>query len=120
VGNEQVRRQQANTGTSLSSFTMTENPPAQQDCCESQQLKLERKRTPLPKMQLAAVCWIQLAEPITATVIYPFIPQFIADTGITGGDEKKTGYYAGIIVNLLHHGARHPNSSTLGICVLLG
>jgi hypothetical protein len=58
--------------------------------------KLER--TPLPKLQLAIVFLIQFAEPITATVIYPFINQFVRETGITGGDETKTGYYAGIVV----------------------
>ncbi|KAJ7159184.1 hypothetical protein C8R43DRAFT_842992, partial [Mycena crocata] len=33
----------------------------------------------------------------TALVIYPFIVQFVRDTGITGGDEAKTGFYAGIL-----------------------
>lgn len=56
------------------------------------------KRTPLPKLQLAIVFLIQFAEPVTATVIYPFINQFVRETGITGGDETKTGYYAGIVV----------------------
>ncbi|KAF9480008.1 major facilitator superfamily multidrug-resistance, DHA1 sub-family [Pholiota conissans] len=55
------------------------------------------KPTPLPKFQLLSVFLIQLAEPITATVIYPFINQFVRETGITNGDEKKTGYYAGFI-----------------------
>ncbi|KAJ3802409.1 major facilitator superfamily domain-containing protein [Lentinula aff. detonsa] len=54
-------------------------------------------QTPLPKLQLAIVFLIQLTEPIAATVIYPFINQFVNNTGITGGNEKKTGYYAGII-----------------------
>ncbi|KIY74331.1 MFS general substrate transporter [Cylindrobasidium torrendii FP15055 ss-10] len=55
-----------------------------------------RTRTPLPKSQLAATWLIQLAEPITATVIFPFAPEAIRRTGITRGDESKTGYYAGI------------------------
>ncbi|KAF8969120.1 major facilitator superfamily multidrug-resistance, DHA1 sub-family [Flammula alnicola] len=55
------------------------------------------KPTPLPKFQLLSVFLIQIAEPVTATVIYPFINQFVRETGITRGDEKKTGYYAGII-----------------------
>jgi MFS family permease len=38
-----------------------------------------------------------LTEPLAATVIYPFINQFVERTGITGGNEKKTGYYAGIV-----------------------
>jgi len=56
------------------------------------------ERTPLPKMQLLTVFLIMAAEPVTATVIYPFINQFIRDTGINKGNETKTGYYAGIIV----------------------
>lgn len=55
-------------------------------------------RTPLPTFQLFVVYLVQLAEPITATVIYPFAPEFVRRTGITGGDETKTGYYAGLIV----------------------
>lgn len=56
------------------------------------------KRTPLPVAQLISTGLIQFSEPITALCIYPFINQFIRETGITGGDEKKTGYYGGIIV----------------------
>ncbi|KAF7317608.1 Major facilitator superfamily multidrug-resistance DHA1 sub-family [Mycena kentingensis (nom. inval.)] len=55
------------------------------------------KRTPLPKGQVAILLFIQLSEPITALVIYPFIMQFIRDLGITGGDESKTAHFAGII-----------------------
>lgn len=57
------------------------------------------KPTPLPKLQLFCVLYLQFCEPITATVIYPFIVQLVRDTGITGGDEAKTGYYAGFIVS---------------------
>ena len=56
------------------------------------------KPTPLPKFQIFIVFLIQFAEPITALVIYPFINQFVRETGVTDGDERKTGYYAGIIV----------------------
>ncbi len=58
----------------------------------------DTKRTPLPLSQLFSVSLIQISEPITAICIFPFINQFIRETGITGGDEKKTGYYGGIIV----------------------
>ncbi|KAF8896549.1 major facilitator superfamily multidrug-resistance, DHA1 sub-family [Infundibulicybe gibba] len=54
-------------------------------------------RTPLPKFQFFILSLIQFAEPVTATVIYPFVNQFVQETGITLGDEKKTGYFAGII-----------------------
>jgi hypothetical protein len=59
-----------------------------------------RKRTPLPKFQLFIVFLIQFAEPVTASVIYPFINQLVRETGVTGGDERKTGYFAGIIVSV--------------------
>ena len=62
---------------------------------------LNEPPTPLPKLALLSVFLIQTAEPITATVIYPFINQFVRETGITNGDEKKTGYYAGFIVSAI-------------------
>lgn len=61
------------------------------------------KPTPLPIFQLLSVYLIQLSEPITATVIYPFINEFVGRTGITKGDETKTGYYAGFIVRRKSH-----------------
>ncbi|KAF9480013.1 major facilitator superfamily multidrug-resistance, DHA1 sub-family [Pholiota conissans] len=57
----------------------------------------DEKPTPLPMMQLLSVFMIQFAEPVTALCVYPFVNQFVRETGITKGDEKKTGYYAGII-----------------------
>lgn len=62
----------------------------------------EQKPTPLPKLQLFNAFYIQFGEPITATVIYPFVVQLVQDTGITGGDEAKTGYYAGFIVRIFN------------------
>jgi hypothetical protein len=67
------------------------------------------KRTPLPKISLFILLLIQFSEPLTATVIYPFINKFVRDTGVTGGDERKTGYFAGVIVSLaLVHPPPHP------------
>ncbi|KAJ6589490.1 major facilitator superfamily multidrug-resistance, DHA1 sub-family [Mycena capillaripes] len=60
-------------------------------------LAATRKPTPLPKLQVFILILIQFSEPVTALVIYPFIIQFVRDTGVTGGDETKTGYFAGII-----------------------
>ncbi|KAJ7168858.1 major facilitator superfamily multidrug-resistance, DHA1 sub-family [Mycena filopes] len=54
-------------------------------------------RTPIPKFQLFILLLLQFAEPMTGLVIYPFVVQFVRDTGITGGDETKTGFYAGLI-----------------------
>ncbi|KDQ06794.1 hypothetical protein BOTBODRAFT_234812 [Botryobasidium botryosum FD-172 SS1] len=57
---------------------------------------------PLPKLQLATILVIQAAEPFSSTVIYPFINQLISDIGITGGDEKRIGYYAGLVESLFY------------------
>ena len=59
----------------------------------------QKTRTPLPKLQLGVLLYLMLAEPITCTVIYPFVNEAVRRLGITGGDEKKTGYYAGLIVS---------------------
>ncbi|KAJ7690065.1 major facilitator superfamily domain-containing protein [Mycena rosella] len=56
-----------------------------------------RKRTPLPKLQVFILLFIQFSEPITALVIYPFVIQLVRDTGVTGGEESKNGYFAGIL-----------------------
>ncbi|KAF8813370.1 MFS general substrate transporter, partial [Phlegmacium glaucopus] len=53
--------------------------------------------TPLPKFQIFIITLIQFAEPITGLVIYPFINKLIRETGVTNGDKRRTGYYAGII-----------------------
>jgi hypothetical protein len=58
----------------------------------------DSKPTPLPKLQIFIVFLTLFSEPITAWVIFPFVNQFVRETGITQGDERKTGYYAGIIV----------------------
>ncbi|KAK7043855.1 hypothetical protein VNI00_008020 [Paramarasmius palmivorus] len=60
----------------------------------------QQRTTPLPRYQLFLTLFIQSSEPITATVIYPFIAQLIRSTGITNGDETKIGYYAGIIESI--------------------
>ncbi|KAF7377951.1 MFS general substrate transporter [Mycena sanguinolenta] len=58
------------------------------------------KPTPLPKFQLFILLWVQLAEPLTSQVIFPFINKLVGELPITGGDEEKIGYYAGLIESL--------------------
>ncbi|KAL1728370.1 major facilitator superfamily domain-containing protein [Schizophyllum commune] len=60
----------------------------------------EQKRTPLPIRQLVIVYLIQASEPLTGMVIYPFIAQLVFETGITHGNEKSIGYYAGIVESM--------------------
>jgi hypothetical protein len=61
------------------------------------------KQTPLPQLQSFALFFIQFSEPVTALVVYPFIVQLVRDSGVTGGNEARTGYYAGFIVSLSHN-----------------
>ncbi|KAJ7159094.1 major facilitator superfamily multidrug-resistance, DHA1 sub-family [Mycena crocata] len=63
----------------------------------SETLAPVKPRTPIPKFQVFIVLLIQFAEPVTGLAIYPFVVQFVRDTGITGGDETKTGFYAGLL-----------------------
>ncbi|KAJ7354216.1 major facilitator superfamily domain-containing protein [Mycena albidolilacea] len=51
-------------------------------------------RTPLPKLQLSVILFIQICEPLASQSIYPYINQLVSELDITGGDEKKVGYYA--------------------------
>lgn len=59
-----------------------------------------KKQTPLPKLQLFTLLYIAFCEPAAGTVIYPFVVRLVTDTGITGGNQAKTGFYAGIIVSV--------------------
>ncbi|KAJ7056706.1 major facilitator superfamily domain-containing protein [Mycena amicta] len=59
--------------------------------------KQKQKRTPLPMKQLSIIMLIQICEPLASQSIYPYINQLISELDITGGDEKKVGYYAGMV-----------------------
>lgn len=59
----------------------------------------KKPQTPLPVFQLFMLFFIMFTEPVTATVIYPFINALVQETGVTHDDEKRTGYFAGIIVS---------------------
>ncbi|KDR78797.1 hypothetical protein GALMADRAFT_244352 [Galerina marginata CBS 339.88] len=60
----------------------------------------KKRPTPLPWAQFSIVMFLQLAEPLTSQVIYPFAPQLIRDLGITNGNESKVGYYVGLMQSL--------------------
>ncbi|KAF9525662.1 major facilitator superfamily multidrug-resistance, DHA1 sub-family [Crepidotus variabilis] len=64
---------------------------------ETPLLQGKKKPTPLPWFQFSIVLFLQLAEPLTSQVIYPFTPQLIRDIGITNGNESQVGYYVGIM-----------------------
>ncbi|KAF8553972.1 MFS general substrate transporter [Imleria badia] len=59
-----------------------------------------KAKTPLPWNQISLVFVALIAEPISSAYIFPFINQLIGELGITGGDDRKIGYYAGLIESL--------------------
>lgn len=68
---------------------------ALQPSAGSPPLSSQKTRNPLPKVQLALVLLIQLAEPVVGGVIFPFINHFVRSTGVIHGDGNKTGYFTG-------------------------
>ncbi|KAI6165697.1 MFS general substrate transporter [Pisolithus thermaeus] len=64
---------------------------------ENSQAKM---KTPLPKVQLGLTLFVLFSEPMSSLYIFPFINQLIRELGITGGDDRKIGYYAGVIESL--------------------
>ncbi|KAH9926300.1 MFS general substrate transporter [Epithele typhae] len=58
------------------------------------------KKTPLPKLQVSALVLAHMGEPMTAYCIFPFVNQLVSELDITGGDEKKVGYYVGMIESI--------------------
>ncbi|KAI9435199.1 MFS general substrate transporter, partial [Lactarius indigo] len=59
-----------------------------------------RTETPLPITQITILLLLQITEPITSLSIRPYINQLVSELPIVGGDERKVGYYAGLIVSL--------------------
>lgn len=55
---------------------------------------------PLQWSQIYIILLLQLCEPLTSQSIYPYINQLIRDLGVTDGDEKKVGFYAGLVESL--------------------
>ncbi|KAG6829997.1 hypothetical protein H0H92_002688 [Tricholoma furcatifolium] len=58
------------------------------------------RANPLPWFQISIVLLLQVAEPLTSLSIYPYINQLVSELDITGGDKRKVGYYAGLIVRI--------------------
>lgn len=81
-----------------------------------QEQQPKKKPTPIPWAQFNIILVTQFVEPLTSTVIYPFLPQvreqhssltaylltiaqLIRDVGITHGDETQVAYYVGMMVS---------------------
>ncbi|KAF8071615.1 member of major facilitator superfamily multidrug-resistance, DHA1 sub-family [Lyophyllum atratum] len=56
----------------------------------------------IPWFQLSILLFLQLLEPLTSHVIYPFAPELIREIGITFGDESHVGYYVGLLQSLFY------------------
>ncbi|WVQ78344.1 hypothetical protein IAT38_000429 [Cryptococcus sp. DSM 104549] len=52
--------------------------------------------TPLPVAQIAVLMTVRLAEPISYTVIFPFINQMVEELGVTDNPDK-VGFYSGLV-----------------------
>ncbi|KAF8867875.1 major facilitator superfamily domain-containing protein [Infundibulicybe gibba] len=59
-----------------------------------------RSPTRLPKAQIAIVLLLQLCEPVVGRSISPYINKLVSGLDIIGGDERKVGYYTGLIQSL--------------------
>ncbi|KAH9059730.1 MFS general substrate transporter [Lactarius vividus] len=57
-----------------------------------------RNPTPLPRVQIAILFSIWLVGSTVAHSISPYLNQRVKELPIVGGDERKVGYYTGIIV----------------------
>ncbi|CEL62704.1 putative peptide/nitrate transporter At3g43790 OS=Arabidopsis thaliana GN=ZIFL2 PE=2 SV=2 [Rhizoctonia solani AG-1 IB] len=55
-----------------------------------------QQRTALPVKQLFVLCLMRFAEPISFSVIFPFVNQMIEELGVTS-DPKELGYYSGFV-----------------------
>lgn len=55
-----------------------------------------RPATPLPKIQLALICFLRITEPIAFLVCFPFVNQMLLDVGAVD-DAKDVGWPAGIV-----------------------
>ncbi|KAH7884816.1 MFS general substrate transporter [Phlebopus sp. FC_14] len=84
---------------------MSQTPPSSRDSDESSPLHpnaddMPVQPTPLPKMQITTLLLTCLIEPLSSHCIFPFINQLVSELDITGGDDRKIGYYAGLIESI--------------------
>ncbi|RDB26103.1 Efflux pump azaL [Hypsizygus marmoreus] len=80
---------------------MDHNPVVDEETSLLTHPKRHRRPTkPLPRLQISIILLLQVCEPITSQSIYPYVNQLVSELDITGGDERKVGYYAGLIESL--------------------
>ncbi|KAI9513009.1 MFS general substrate transporter [Russula earlei] len=85
----------------MSTMTRDDNVPSDEETpLLSSELAPRKQPTPVPWAQIWVLLVLQLAEPLTAQVIYPFTPEFVRNVGITHGDESRVGYYVGVMQSI--------------------
>ncbi|KAF7338684.1 MFS domain-containing protein [Mycena venus] len=62
-------------------------------------LEAAKRKTPLPKGQLAALCISRLADPIAYCQLFPYINQMLFDLHVTD-DISKVGFYSGLVESI--------------------
>jgi hypothetical protein len=72
-------------------------PSADQNVAESQVLK-PLKTTPVPKLQLAALCLVRLIEPIGFTQLFPYVNEMVVKLNMID-DPSKAGFVSGLVVS---------------------
>lgn len=67
---------------------------------EHADLEAAKRKTPLPKGQLAALCISRLSDPIAYTQLFPYINAMLFELKVTD-DISKIGFYSGLVVGVL-------------------
>jgi hypothetical protein len=77
---------------------MTESSPLLAD---HSSLEAQKRPTPLPKAQLAALCVSRLTDPVAYSQIFPYINEFLILLHVA--DVSKVGFYSGLVVRASVH-----------------
>ncbi|KAJ7273203.1 major facilitator superfamily domain-containing protein [Mycena rebaudengoi] len=72
--------------------TITESSPLLAD---HSSLEAQKRPTPLPKAQLAALCVSRLTDPVAYSQIFPYINEFLILLHVA--DVSKVGFYSGLV-----------------------
>ena len=81
-----------------SASSSTESCPLLSDQSTLEAQSAANESTPLPKVQLAALCFVRAVDPIAFTQPFPYVNEFMSDLRVTD-DPSKVGFYSGIVVS---------------------
>lgn len=73
---------------------------------EEAPLKADSRRTPVPRVQLAALCALRVVEPVAFTHIFPYVNEMLERIGAVR-DPAHVGFYSGLVVR------RFPSSALM-------